>query len=98
MDEHPGVVFRTGPAGRRPGVIGGPDVWEIARVLRDAGAKGEEAIQRTAQLMGQPVVHVEIATRYYADYREEIDAWIDRVDKDAADARESWERRNAILS
>ena len=34
MDEHPGIVFRAGPAGRRPGLIGGPDVWEVIAVHR----------------------------------------------------------------
>lgn len=27
MDEHPGIVFRSGPAGRRAGLAGGPDIW-----------------------------------------------------------------------
>jgi hypothetical protein len=35
MDAHPGIVFRPGPAGRRPGLMAGPDVWEVARVLRE---------------------------------------------------------------
>src|SRR5438128_8420176 len=34
MDAHPGVVFRGGPGGRRAGLVGGPDIWEVARVLR----------------------------------------------------------------
>ncbi|EQD59294.1 CopG domain protein DNA-binding domain protein, partial [mine drainage metagenome] len=28
-DEHPMVTFRDGPTGRRAGLIGGPDIWEI---------------------------------------------------------------------
>jgi hypothetical protein len=31
LDRHPGIVFRDGPAGRRPVVAGGPDVWEVVR-------------------------------------------------------------------
>ena len=31
MDEHPGIVFRSGPAGRRPGLVSGADVWEAKR-------------------------------------------------------------------
>jgi hypothetical protein len=27
MAEHPGVVFRDGPTGRRAGLAAGPDVW-----------------------------------------------------------------------
>ena len=29
-DEHPMLTFRDGPTGRRAGLIGGPDVWEVA--------------------------------------------------------------------
>ena len=29
MDEHPGIVFRGGPTGRRAALAGGPDVWEV---------------------------------------------------------------------
>lgn len=28
-DEHPLVTFRDGPTGRRAGLVGGPDVWEV---------------------------------------------------------------------
>lgn len=28
--EHPGIVFKPGPSGRRAALAGGPDVWEIA--------------------------------------------------------------------
>ena len=34
IEEFPGIVFRSGPAGRRAGVAGGPDVWEIVRDLK----------------------------------------------------------------
>lgn len=47
MDAHPGIVFRSGRAGRRPGLAAGPDVWEVARVLRDVGT-GEPALRETA--------------------------------------------------
>src|SRR6201995_1248613 len=32
-DEHPMITFRDGPTGRRAGLIGGPDVWEVAMWL-----------------------------------------------------------------
>src|SRR5580693_4937473 len=34
--EHPGIVFRPGPTGRRAGLAGGPDVWEIVRAIKSA--------------------------------------------------------------
>jgi hypothetical protein len=36
-DEHPLITFRDGPIGRRAGVIGGPDFWEIAMWVDDLG-------------------------------------------------------------
>ncbi len=98
MDEHPGIVFRDGPAGRRPGVIGGPDVWEIARVLRSVSARDEKAVAETATLTGLAQPLVEVATRYYADHREEIDAWLEMIDAEAERARSQWERRNELLA
>ena len=41
MEQHPGIVFRSGPGGRRAGLIGGPDVWEVVGALR--GADGGDA-------------------------------------------------------
>src|ERR1700737_2084300 len=38
MAEHPGVVFRDGPTGRRAGLVGGPDVWEVIRAVKSARA------------------------------------------------------------
>src|ERR1700691_5808891 len=29
-DEHPLITFRDGPTGRRAGLVGGADVWEVA--------------------------------------------------------------------
>ncbi len=44
MDEHPGIVFRDGPAGRRASVIGGPDVWEVVTALRSARSAEPELV------------------------------------------------------
>jgi hypothetical protein len=39
-EELPGIVFRSGPTGRRAGIAGGHDVWEIARDLKAAAGEG----------------------------------------------------------
>lgn len=31
MSEHPGIVFRPGPTGRRAGLVADPDVWKVIR-------------------------------------------------------------------
>src|SRR5688572_21638250 len=34
MTEHPGIVFKDGPSGRRAALAFGPDVWEVVTFLR----------------------------------------------------------------
>ena len=82
MDEHPGIVFRSGPAGRRAGLIGGPDVWEVIAVHRsfDDG-------ERTAAWLDQPASAIASALGYYEAHRSEIDDWI-RRNEEAAEAAE----------
>jgi uncharacterized protein (DUF433 family) len=86
MEAHPGIVFRPGPAGRRAGVVGGPDVWEIARLLRELPA-GEKGLERTAELTGLALHQIRAAARYYREYTDEIDRWIDEVDRLADELR-----------
>lgn len=97
MDRHPGIVFRPGPAGRRPGLAGGPDVWEVVRVVRNAEARGDRAIAEAANWLGLTAAQVRIAVEYYADYPAEIDAWLARGDAQAAEAEELFRRRQELL-
>lgn len=97
MGAHPGIVFRPGPAGRRAGLAGGPDVWEVVRVLQGTGARGEEALRLTAELTGLTPELVRTALRYYSEYRGEVDAWIERVEEEAVRAEAAWRRERALL-
>jgi hypothetical protein len=97
MDRHPGIVFRPGPAGRRPGLAGGPDVWEVARVLRNVETRGDSAIVEVARWLGLSAAQVRIAVDYYADYPTESDAWLAKVDAQAVEAEELFRRRQEIL-
>jgi hypothetical protein len=80
MDEYPGIGFRSGPAGRRPGLVGGPDVWEVVAVFRSF-----DDVSRTADWLDQPATAIETALRYYDGHREAIDEWI-RRNEEAAEA------------
>ena len=97
MEAHPGIVFRSGPAGRRPGLATGPDVWEVVRVLKGTDARGEEALGKLADLMGILPQQVSTAIRYYADYRKEIDEWIRRVDDEATRVEAAYHRTLDLL-
>ena len=98
MDEFPGIVFRSGPAGRRPGLFAGPDVWEIARVVREVKPRGDKAIAATARSIGLRADQVQTAVAYYAAYRQEIDAWIEMVDAEADWLEAAWAQRMDVLA
>lgn len=97
MQAHPGVVFRSGPAGRRASLALGPDIWEVARVFRHLDATREELVRTTAELTGLDEQQVHIALRYYAEFPEKIDAWIERVDAEADLAEQAWLREQALI-
>src|SRR5579859_3353306 len=77
--EHPGIVFRPGPTGRRAGLASGPDVWEVVRAIKSArtsepGLAEDDLLALLANNTGIPVRLLRIAVRYWASYPEEIDA------------------------
>ncbi len=98
MEEHPGIVFRDGPAGRRAGLSRGPDVWEVISVHRDVGARGDDAVLATAQLTDLSEHLVRAAIGYYAGHRSEIDDWIERNRGEAELAEVAWRRERQLLA
>ena len=74
MERHPGIVFRPGPTGRRPALVDGPDVWEIARIFREWEGPAEDVFATIADELVLRLDQVEAAARYYDEFREEIDA------------------------
>ena len=75
MDEHPGIGFADGPAGRRAVVLGtGLDVWEVAATVRHAGG----SVDAASRYLELPVSSVRAAVRYYAAFPDEIDEVLER--------------------
>jgi hypothetical protein len=97
MDEHPGVVFRDGPTGRRAALAAGPDVWELVRFVKGIGTRGAKAVGETARKLHLTPLQVETALAYYADYPEEIEDRIRLDDEEAERAEASWRRRQSVL-
>jgi hypothetical protein len=97
MVEHPGVVFRDGPTGRRAGLAAGPDVWEVAGVLAREDGTPEQRLAAAASHLGLPLSLVETAADYWASHRIEIDSRI-AANAEAAD-REllAWQQRRDLL-
>ncbi len=73
VEAFPGIVFRSGPTGRRAGIAGGPDVWEIVRDLKGVTAEGaDDPIAAVARVSGLDRAVVELAASYYAAYPDDI--------------------------
>ena len=82
------ITFRDGPTGRRAGLIGGPDVWEVAMWIDDLGSTEDSA----AVLAADGVVsrsQSDAVLAYRAAYPPEIQARIElhRSETAAAEAR-----------
>jgi uncharacterized protein (DUF433 family) len=94
MDEHPMVRFADGPAGRRARLAGtGSDVWEVIAAVRD----NDGDVAKTADYLHLALGVVQAAVAYYGAYRDEIDGWIQRNEREAAEAHAAWLAGQAAL-
>lgn len=98
MEDHPGIVFRDGPTGRRAGLAGGPDVWEVIAATSASGLVGEQAIAAAAEWGNLTPAQVRVAVRYYGEYRAEIDELVRRNVEEADAAEERWRREQNALA
>ena len=97
LERHPGIVFRTGPAGRRAVIVGGPDVWEVVAAARGAPESGEELVTVLAERIGVPIERIRTAIRYYAEYPDEVDRFIAMVDEEGLRHEQTLERERQLL-
>jgi uncharacterized protein (DUF433 family) len=90
MDNHPLISFRDGAAGRRPCLLGTRlDVADVIETIRQNGDSVEEA----SAYLGVPIDRLEACQRYYAEHRDEIDAWIERSRAITEREELRWRRR-----
>ncbi|MHB1502052.1 MAG: hypothetical protein ACYCYK_12990 [Candidatus Dormibacteria bacterium] len=93
MDQFPGIVFRGGALGRRPGLSGGPDVWEVVEIFRAESLD----LAATAQNLGLQVGLVEAALRYYGSHQAEVDLAIETNRQLLEQARLEYEQGEQVL-
>jgi hypothetical protein len=103
MNEHPGIMFRAGPTGRRAGLAGGPDVWEVVRAVKSAHLTepqlgGDELISLVGENTGMPVRLIGVAVRYWASYPDEIDSEISSAEAAEEAADLAWQRERDLLA
>lgn len=96
MEAHPGIVFVATTTGeRRAALAAGPQVWTVAEAWRQHDAQQRD-IPALADVLGLAVIEVEVALRYWAEHREEIDELLDRHHREQDEALAAWERRRAL--
>jgi sarcosine oxidase gamma subunit len=98
MAEHPGILFKTGPSGRRAALAYGPDVWEIVKFLREIDERGPAALAAAAETFAVDVNHISTAVAYYGDNRDEIDAEIDAADEASLHAEDAWRVTQQLIA
>lgn len=102
LADHPGVVFRDGPAGRRAALADGPDVWEVVSALHDVRADtpapvGDDLVAELVAVTGLSSRQVRAAVRYYAAYPDEVDARIAANRAAAERGEQLWRAEQAVL-
>lgn len=98
MAEHPGIVFKDGPSGRRAAVAFGPDVWEVVKVLREIDERGPTAVVAAAEVLALAEAKIRTAMHYYSAYPEEIDAEISQADAESEAAEAAWQTEQRLLA
>lgn len=94
MDEHPLVRFADGPGGRRARLAAtGSDVWEVIATVDDNGGD----VVATADHLSMPLGLVQAAVVYYGAFPDEIDEWIERNEREVAEAQSAWLAGQAAL-
>jgi len=98
MAEHPGIIFKAGPSGRRAALAYGPDVREIVTFLREIDERGPAALAAAAEVFAVDVNRITTAVSYYGDHRGEIDAEIEAAEDASVRAEEAWRVAQQLIA
>ena len=98
MADHPGVIFKDGPSGRRAALAYGPDVWEVIKFLREIDERGPAAVDAAAKVFAADTSRIATAISYYGDYADEIDVEIAEADEASARAEAAWRVQQQLIA
>jgi hypothetical protein len=98
MADHPGVIFKDGPSGRRAALGYGPDIWEIVKFLGEIDERGPAALDAAAEVFALDSSRVATAVSYYGNYPDEIDAEISEADEASERAEEAWRVQRRLIA
>jgi uncharacterized protein (DUF433 family) len=95
---HPGIVYRDGPSGRRAGLAGGADVWEVVSALRFTKGRENQRIAQLAEQFGLHPAQIRVALDFAALHRAEVDARVAANDAAAEQVRLLAEQRAKLMA
>lgn len=98
VSDHPGIIFKPGPSGRRAALAGGPDVWEVASALRRMSGTESKRVAALAREFGIHERQVVLALNYAAAHRDEVEARIRANDKALVKAERIAAERKRLLA
>lgn len=98
MSAHPYVYFRSGASGRRPVLVGGPEVANVVSAIVGGDVPVDERRARASQMLAIPLRLVDAALAYYAEFTDEIDQWLARRSDEADRAEAAWRTQQQLLS
>jgi hypothetical protein len=98
MADHPGVIFKDGPSGRRAALGYGPDIWEIVKFLGEIDERGPAALDAAAEVFAIDSSRVSTAISYYSSYPDEIDAEVNEADEASERAEEAWRVQRRLIA
>lgn len=98
MRRHPLVTFRDGASGRRAGLVGGPDLWEVIAGIVGGDVPRAERVDRALDVFGLRREQVDAALAYYAEHADELDAEIAANLAAAEEAEALWRRQQDLLA
>ncbi|MDR2565597.1 MAG: hypothetical protein LBC97_05975 [Bifidobacteriaceae bacterium] len=97
MRETPGIVFRSGPSGRRAGLAAGPDVWEIVAAVKETAGNPGEKVASAGDELGLSESAVNLALSYYSRHPTEIEEEIAENERASGEAFAAWQARQTVL-
>ena len=94
-DDHPLIVFRDAPAGRRAALAGTRlDVWQVMETVKNS----DNSVADAAAYLSIPETHARACVRYYASYQDELDEWAERMRAISEREEDAWRREQAVLA
>ena len=95
LDEHPDIVFRDGPLGRRATMAG--TRLAVSQVMETVRGH-DNSVDDAAEYLSLPVPKVRAAVRYYAAHRDEVDEVAQREAAAAERAEAAWRAEQELLA